>query len=100
MTGREKAERDLKIAMDKEHLTSDQRPSREALDAVGKLAKSRCEQITAAETVQWLTDRMTNCVRLAALTRPEDRAGWADDAAHFAAALNLLALAPLPSPGE
>lgn len=83
---------ELNIAMTKELLTSDQRPSREEAKAVGDAAKKRCDEITAGETIQWLTDRLTNCIRLGSLKRGEDQAGWVEDAAHFAAALNLLSL--------
>lgn len=78
---------ELKIAMDKELLTSDQKPSKEALDDVVAAAAARGEQIAAGDLVQWLADRLTNSLRLAAFKQHDDRAGWIEDAAHYAAAI-------------
>ena len=46
--------------------------------------------MTEHEVVEWLKERRTNCLRLAAEKTGEDRTGWYEDASYFEAAIMLI----------
>src|SRR3546814_17156425 len=47
-------------------------------------------QITAEETAQWLAERFQNCLRIGSGKTGADQAGWIEDAAYFARALEIV----------
>ena len=40
--------------------------------------------------IEWLKERRSNCLRIAAEKTGQDRAGWYEDAAYFEAAIMLI----------
>jgi len=48
-------------------------------------------ETTESIVVEWLTERLANCERIAKTKAGSDREGWLDDAAGFAAALKIVA---------
>ena len=42
------------------------------------------------QVIEWLKERRTNCLRIAAEKTGSDRAGWYEDAAYFEAAIMLI----------
>lgn len=57
-----------------------------------------CEGCHPEALVQWVRERLVNCMRIAATKVGDDRALWLDDARYFAAILQALAPPP-PSEG-
>jgi hypothetical protein len=43
--------------------------------------------ITEHDLVEWLKERRENCLRIAAISTDEQRAGWEEDAEYFTAAI-------------
>lgn len=48
------------------------------------------EQLDPAKVRAWLTDRQANCYRHASTRHGQDREGWLEDAAYFAAAVGMI----------
>ena len=51
-----------------------------------------CDSITPSAAQLWLVERLENCIRHAAKHEGEDRRGWLEDAAFFAAAASNMSL--------
>lgn len=60
-----------------------------AIDA-HEFVKAKIDAMSAADVKAWLQERHANCHRHAASRTGEDRKGWLEDAAYFAAAIGLI----------
>ena len=49
-----------------------------------------CDTITTSAAQLWLVERLENCIRHASRHQGEDRRGWLEDAAFFAASVSKL----------
>jgi hypothetical protein len=54
------------------------------------IVSRKIESLTPPDVRQWLSERLANCYRLAATKTGDDREGWLEDAAHFAAAMGMV----------
>jgi hypothetical protein len=51
---------------------------------------AKIDALCASDVLEWLTERLQNCKRIAETKAGDERDGWLEDAAYFSAAIGLI----------